>query len=201
MDSVNNADAVTSSESEGWGDVRFSGMRKFYKRKTPKRTSPLAFRCPPVQLMKRMRLAPERSDTLQLGSGTFDLLPGVTYLKQAETWSWGAQAHGTIRLGDNDHDYTLGNRLDTHLWTQKPMNDHLSLGARLHSAVWGNVDGQDNTTNMRSMMPGGREDMQGGFVTCLGLGANYTLGNGHRLAFEFVKPLYQNYDGYQMERD
>ena len=25
----------------------------------------------------------------------------------------------------------------------------------------GNVDGQDNTTNMRSMMPGGREDMQG----------------------------------------
>ena len=48
------------------------------------------------------------------------------------------------------------------------------------------MDGQDNTTNMRSMMPGGREDMQGGFVTCLGLGANYTLGNGHRLAFEFV---------------
>ena len=77
------------------------------------------------------------------------------------------------------------------------MNDHLSLGARLHSAVWGNVDGQDNTTNMRSMMPNGREDMQGGFITCLGLGANYTLGMAASLAFEFVKPLYQNYDGYK----
>ena len=202
MESVNNADAVTTSEAEGWGDVRFSGMRKFYETEDAKAHFTVGLSLPTGAIDEKNAAGTRTLGyPMQLGSGTFDLLPGVTYLKQAETWSWGAQAHGTIRLGDNDHDYTLGNRLDTHLWTQKPMNDHLSLGARLHSAVWGNVDGQDNTTNMRSMMPGGREDMQGGFVTCLGLGANYTLGNGHRLAFEFVKPLYQNYDGYQMERD
>ena len=153
MDSVNNADAVTSSESEGWGDVRFSGMRKFYETEDAKAHFTIGLSLPTGAIDEKNAAGTRTLGyPMQLGSGTFDLLPGLLILSRRKH-GLGVRRHLAIRLGDNDHDYTLGNRLDTHLWTQKPMNDHLSLGARLHSAVWGNVDGQDNTTNMRSMMP------------------------------------------------
>lgn len=42
---------------------------------------------------------------MQLGSGTYDALPGITYLAQYGQFSWGAQATATIRLGGNDRDY------------------------------------------------------------------------------------------------
>ncbi len=53
---------------------------------------------------------------MQLGSGTFDLLPGITYLGQHNDISWGAQVSGVIRLGENDRDYRLGNRFDATAW-------------------------------------------------------------------------------------
>ena len=45
---------------------------------------------------------------MQLGSGTFDLMPGATYKGQSDRIGWGAQYLATIRLGDNDEGYTLG---------------------------------------------------------------------------------------------
>ena len=42
---------------------------------------------------------------MQLGSGTFDLLPGLTYLGQAGKLGWGAEAMATLRLGENSNDY------------------------------------------------------------------------------------------------
>ena len=45
---------------------------------------------------------------MQLGSGSFDLIPGITYLNQHENWSWGAQALGVLRTDKNHHNYRLG---------------------------------------------------------------------------------------------
>ncbi|MCS5662088.1 MAG: transporter [Dehalococcoidia bacterium] len=204
MDNINDAGATSVTESDGWGDIRLSGLYKIYQTLDSKAHLNLGLSLPSGSVDEKNSAGTKYLGyPMQLGSGTWDLLPGITYLKQAENWSWGAQGIATIRLDESKHNYTLGNRFDANLWAQKPMNDHLSLGGRIHSAVWGNVEGSGPAAgqSMRGMMPGAREDMQGGFVTCLGLGANYTFGNGHRLAFEFVKPVYQNYDGYQMERD
>lgn len=48
---------------------------------------------------------------MQLGSGTYDLLPGLTYIGRAARWQWGLHASGAVRLGENDHDYRLGHHL------------------------------------------------------------------------------------------
>jgi hypothetical protein len=45
---------------------------------------------------------------MQLGSGSLDALPGITYNGRVEDLSWGAQALGTIRLYQNSHRYKLG---------------------------------------------------------------------------------------------
>jgi hypothetical protein len=46
---------------------------------------------------------------MQLGSGTYDLHPGVTYLGESVQWAWAADGRGTLRLGVNDQGYRLGN--------------------------------------------------------------------------------------------
>ena len=39
---------------------------------------------------------------MQLGSGTWDFTPAITYLGQTENYSYGAQLGGVLRIGDND---------------------------------------------------------------------------------------------------
>ena len=63
---------------------------------------------------------------MQLGSGTGDITPGLTYLAQAENWSGGAQVRATIRLGHNDAEYRLGNRFMGTAWTAVKLGDRPS---------------------------------------------------------------------------
>ncbi|MGR9108149.1 MAG: DUF3570 domain-containing protein, partial [Gammaproteobacteria bacterium] len=39
---------------------------------------------------------------MQLGSGTWDLVPSLTYLGHRDRWSWGAQTRGVVRLEDRN---------------------------------------------------------------------------------------------------
>ena len=57
----------------------------------------------------RMEMDGSRSGTnqplpysMQPGSGTFDLLPGISYRGRAGAFSWGGQIGGVLRLGRND---------------------------------------------------------------------------------------------------
>ena len=38
---------------------------------------------------------------MQIGSGTYDFLPGLTYTGSRSAYSWGAQARGEIRMNEN----------------------------------------------------------------------------------------------------
>ena len=40
---------------------------------------------------------------MQLGSGTWDFTPGLTYVQTYDSWSWGAQGLYTFRTGTNDN--------------------------------------------------------------------------------------------------
>jgi hypothetical protein len=55
---------------------------------------------------------------MQIESGTFDLPIGLTYSNSGNAYSWGASLTGKIRLGENDRNYTLGNRIAASSWLQ-----------------------------------------------------------------------------------
>jgi hypothetical protein len=78
-----------------------------------------------------------------VGSGTWDLLPGLTYLGESESWAWGAQAMGTVRLGENDNDYRLGNRYRLSAWGQYKVADWFGPLARLDWHGWYDIHGAD----------------------------------------------------------
>lgn len=137
---------------------------------------------------------------MQLGSGTYDLVSGLSYASNADYWGWGAQLGAVTRLGDNDENYTLGNEYHLKSWTSYLMSDAVSLSGSLGVFDRGNIDGIDS--EIVAPVQTADPSLQGGQRVELGLGANYVLpAKGHRLALEAKIPVYQNLDGPQMEID
>jgi len=139
---------------------------------------------------------------MQIGSGTWDALPGITYLGQVDDWSWGAQAMGTFRFGENDRDWTLGNRIMATGWGAWRFNRNLSASLRGELSRWGEVDGADAALNPAAV-PTARTDLQSGTRLDVGPGVNLHIPpvDGLRFAAELLVPLYQDLDGPQLETD
>jgi len=120
MDHVTRMGTGFTTESEGFGDFRVIGGYDVYKteRHTVKLTSGLSI---PTGSTDERDDTPAGADQvlpypMQIGSGTFDLLPGITYNGRTDDWSWGGQFATVVRLGENDEDYTLGNTYTASVW-------------------------------------------------------------------------------------
>jgi hypothetical protein len=65
---------------------------------------------PAGSLNKRDAAGSRMEYPMQIGSGTFSLLPGLTYLGQALPWGWAAGLYAIVPLGRNDVGYRIGDR-------------------------------------------------------------------------------------------
>jgi hypothetical protein len=141
---------------------------------------------------------------MQTGSGSFDLKPGVTWLGQAGEFSWGAQGRATIRTGENDHHYTLGNAYMATLWGARNFRRNLSGSLRLAYNGIGDIDGADPAPSVNpDVVPTARTDLRAGNRIDAGLGLNIYMPrySAFRIALEGLMPVYQNLDGPQLETD
>lgn len=144
---------------------------------------------------------------MQIGSGTFDPIIGLTWRGDHRTWSWGTQATATFRLGRNAHGYSQGDKLEVTAWAAKPLLEQLSLSARVAASDIGNYDGQDEELEVADaqFIPTAESDLRGGTRAQAALGFNWAATNGplfgHRLAFEWIEPFYQDLDGPQLKDD
>ena len=73
--------------------------------------------------------------SMQLGSGAYDLKPGLTYTNSQPTYSWGAQTTATLRLDENDNDYTVGDRIMMTAWYARPFANTLSWSLRVFMSI------------------------------------------------------------------
>lgn len=145
---------------------------------------------------------------MQLGSGTYDFLPGITYLAESDNWSGGAQVRGTVRTGENDANYRLGNRLLATTWAARKLGSRFSASLRLASERWGDIKGGDANFAgpvMMRMVPTVFTDLRAGNRVDIGAGINTYLRRSRpgqiRLAVEVLRPVYQRLDGPQLESD
>ncbi|MEL6715865.1 MAG: transporter, partial [Planctomycetota bacterium] len=135
-----------------------------------------------------------------LGSGTWDLRPGMTATRWFKDWSVGGQAIATLRLGRNSRDYSLGDRIDVTAWAAYRATERLSFSARLAFGRIGNVDGADDSLNP-AVVPTADPSLRAGSRLDALLGVNAALGGRNRLAVEFGRPVLQDLDGPQLETD
>ncbi len=142
---------------------------------------------------------------MQLGSGTWDLKLGATYLGQAEHFSWGAQLSGRLGLEDqNDTGFSYGDSLNFTTWVARKVNRSISVSARLNYTLQDRIDGEFDRLVPR-VAPQHFQENYGGEVLEAGLGVNVLFQKGfmrgNRIAAEVLVPIYQNAHGVGMNRD
>ena len=196
------------TSSEGVGDTKLSGLIRLYDDGVHHLHLNAGISLPtgsitetdftrPVNGVRRLPYA------MQLGSGTFDLLPGITYSGKLEQVAWGGQMSGVIRLGENDENYALGDEFHATAWASYMPQPWISFSGRLIGSSKGEIDGQDS----QIALPVSTADPAnyGGRTIEAGLGINLAGQTGwlrgHRIAAEYVVPVYRDLNGPQMETD
>ncbi len=213
MDHETRTGGMFTTEASGLGDVSLNALIGLKREGGPFRAHLHAGVSLPTGSIESEGVTPMSNGQdvqlpypMQLGSGTFDLKPGVTLLAMGEAWSWGAQGQGVIRLGENDHEYTLGNRLSLTSWAAYKPLDQFSVSVRGLVQTWGDIDGADPAASVNPMVvPTARTDLRGGTRLDIPVGINLYAPSGalagHRLAAELYLPVYQSLNGPQLETD
>jgi len=214
MDHLTRPGGMFSTQSVGMGDTSISGMFLLANSKRQRVHATFGVSLPtgtisaedvtPASAPNKARLP----YPMQLGSGTFDLLPGITYLAQNDNWSGGAQVRGTLRTGENGSDYRLGHRSMATGWVARKLGGWVSISGRVTSETWGNIEGADPSfagARAIRLVPTVFPDLRGGSRIDVGVGLNTYLKRSRpgqiRLAVEVSRPIRQRLDGPQLETD
>ncbi|MEM9532197.1 MAG: transporter [Pseudomonadota bacterium] len=152
----------------------------------------------PTGMTPRLRLP----YPMQLGSGSYDPILGLTHTQFRESYSFGAQWTSVFRVEDNDEDYRFGDEHQFTGWVARPLTGGLSVSARLSYLLRGDVDGRDR--NIQAPVQTADPDRQAARTWNLGVGVNWAgQGDlkGHRVGLELQAPLDQDLDGPQLETE
>ncbi|MDD4914925.1 MAG: DUF3570 domain-containing protein [Methylococcales bacterium] len=150
---------------------------------------------------------------MQLGSGTWDYNPSLTYTGALEQAFWGAQLTGTVRMQQqNARGYRLGDILQGTAWGGYQWSDWLSTTVRGVYSQQGAIKDYNYQHNSQEMvgqqgnmgMPDGAPFNYGGSFVDAGFGVTLNIPKGryagNSLSFEWLQPIYTYYNGYQLER-
>jgi len=149
---------------------------------------------------------------MQLGSGTFDFLPGISYLGESNSgnWAWALETKETVRIGKNSHNYRLGNQYFISGRLARKLTEKTSLSMKIDHTIWGNVHGHDSLKNPTSnpTVSTKRPDLRRGERIDLFIGIDFyqkaksgEVNKGNRFGLEFGFPVYQSLEGPQLEVD
>ncbi|MCM8557359.1 transporter [Sphingomicrobium sediminis] len=155
-------------------------------------------------ILTPMNMTPEVNlpYAMQLGSGTWDLKPAITYRQVDGKLGYGAQYAGTIRLGENDRGYTWGDRHELTAYVAYEPIRAVSFSLRAKATTQGGISGQDPAI-MGPVQTADPANFGGDTVELLAgvnLAGQGSLA-GQRLALEVGLPVYQDLNGPQMETD
>lgn len=206
------------TNSEGWGDTKLISLWRLYAVDAPSLGSHafhlnfgLSF---PTGSITKMGGTPAGNVRLpypmQLGSGTYDILPGLTYRGSSDKISWGIQATGDIRTGRNDEGYRKGNDFALTGFSAYRWANWISTSLRANWQYWGNYEGADNQISQK--LPNGAKSVPTAFPNLRGgerldilAGINILFpewkGLENRIAVEAGAPIYQYLNGPQLEQD
>ncbi len=160
---------------------------------------------------------------MQLGSGTWDFKPSLTYTGQIEQLSWGAQASGTLRMENtNKSGYALGDIFQATAWGGYQLTPWLTATVRglytTQSGISGeypdvnsddsgnpNINLDGSPTSIIKFGPMDYPKNYGGKFWDVGFGLSAAVPSGafagNTLSVEWLQPVYTNVNGYQLDRD
>lgn len=213
-----NAGATSfTTRSEGIGDTSFSAIYDLYQKDSRHVLIGLGLSLPTGSIDETDKLPGMGGPAdrmlpaaMQLGSGTFDLLPSLTFLHDLESWAYGVQAKGTLRLEEeNNRGYRRGHSFDLQAWANYRLPAGFAANIGLHYAYTGQLHGTQKDVSL--MGPNGKSvpaafgENYGGerLDAILGIGWQGERGlfKGQRFALDLRLPVSQDLNGLQLETD
>ncbi|MCG8588142.1 MAG: transporter [Proteobacteria bacterium] len=139
---------------------------------------------------------------MQLGSGSYDFLPALTYLGRYQTLSWGGQMSGVYRMTTNRKGYRRRNGYDLSVWFAHRFDARWSASVRMAYRNWNNVRNDDNALD-GAFDPSADARRQAGQRVDLGPGVQVSIPGmpKARLLVEALWPVFRDLDGPQLETD
>ncbi len=212
MDHRTRTGVTFTTRSDGLGDIRATAMVKLWEADGHKIHANLGISFPTGSITEQDELPTTGGATvripypMQLGSGTFDFLPGLTYSGHADALFWGAQARGEIRLNENHAGYRLGNEYALTVWGAVELADWISVSLRTEWQQNLNIRGRDESSSLvPSMVPTADPGRRAAQRLDLLAGVNLVLPKGPlagiRWAIEAGLPVYERLDGPGLETD
>jgi len=139
-----------NTSSEGLGDIKFVALTRPVERENGYLQTNLGLSFPtgsinqtddnPMSGGQEVQL-PYR---MQLGSGTWDLLPTVMIGGTRDRFVWGLKGDGVIRMDTNDNGYRLGHSYEFTAWGEWAWARWLAPSLRLSWKQQLAIDGQDS---------------------------------------------------------
>jgi len=141
---------------------------------------------------------------MQLGSGTWDFMPSLTYQGEKKQLSWGMQVGGAKRMEDkNKSGYRLGDIFQTSVWGGVDLVPWLTASVRGIYTWQGAIQRDFDSLSSRI---GSMDFPQnyGGQFWDIGFGLNAAVPRGkfagNRFGFEWMQPVSNDFNGFQLDR-
>ncbi len=211
MDHVRMADGREfTTEASGLGDLEVAFLYNIFRQSERRLTGKLGVSTPTGSIDEVDAIPDVSASTftymrlpypMQLGTGTWDITLGLTYLEQREGWQLGFHVGGIVHTGRNDNDYRVGDEYDVSGWYATKFTSWSSGYLKLKYSQWFDYTGADPSLNP-AMVPTADPDLRAGKRLDLIVGANLFESSGRfagfRLGIEGGAPIYQSLDGPQL---
>ena len=139
--------------------------------------------------------------SMQLGSGTYDMILGLHCNYQTSRLSIGLLLNANIRNGYNTLGYRLGNEFESCVWSAYQWTEGVSSSLRVNWVHTTNIKGMNILLNNPSDITANSINY-GGTRLNVFIGASYrstiVLLHPFRIRVEYGIPFYQNLNGKQM---
>ena len=200
-----------STRTDGFGDIKISGLYKLWSKEHDTLILNLGVSLPTGTINEYGNIPMRPNGTrlpypMQLGSGTVDFMPGLTYTGHNENWGWGAQAIATLPLNRNYRGYSKGNSFLFNTWVSRKITRNFATSFRVELNSWDDYVQDDNQISTMSLMtPTANSDLRGGTRVDAHIGFNYLFTEGvlknNNIGIEFGVPVYQYLEGPNLETD
>lgn len=188
--------------TSGIGDTVISALFRLYQQQHHALNAALALSAPTGSVSERGSDGRMVGYGMQLGSGTWDLLPTVTYTGSRAAIGWGVQVGASLPIeSENDSGFRYPERYQATSWTAYRVNHWASFSLRLGYSKEGSISGHYNAPHNHSS-PGDLQANYGGEYWDAGIGANLQLPPGplagQQLGVEWLERIVEHYRGYQL---
>ncbi len=201
------AGTVFTTHNSGLGDLAFGALLRLLEDEDWDLILNLGFRVPTGDISRQSSVptgglvAQELPYPMRLGTGTFQLLPGITYKRYLPEGSYGLQLQTDFSIGRNWDNYSVPDQYRLNFWYAHLLTDRLALSFRVENLWRENFTGADPDLNP-AVVSTARPDMQTGYWLNFGYGIMWLVGDsGHQINVEVIDTVYQHLDGIQLRSD